>query len=194
MATERYKETVRRYGFFGYLRFLYNKTCSLLSDGRYYQQSHMSRIAPESSIGRLISSSGTQNTLLTLYLSVFQHLIAMGFLFAALLSVKTGRSNESFLFAICMFGLILFFGFWEAKSRYLINYTPMLLMNFVLMMGSLAEITGRGGDKSRKITARNLLQYEIKPKAEEQQNTADFRHLSAGTIGYYLNTGNQTEQ
>ncbi len=47
---------------------------------------------------------------------------------AVLAAVKNISPNPLTLTRLCLVGLVLFLSFWETKSRYAFNFTPLLLL------------------------------------------------------------------
>ena len=74
------------------------------------------------------------------YLKAYTYMLYAGCLISALINAVKGRVDTAFCINLCFFGLILFFSFWEFKSRYLMNYTPMFIMGYVLTMDDLGRI------------------------------------------------------
>ena len=138
----RYIEKVRSYGSaVGYVDFIRSKLAVSLADGRYYQQVHMNQtFNKEWRVGRFVNQDGEYYELLMQYLKAYTYMLYAGCLVSALIDVMKGRVDTAFCINLCFFGLILFFSFWEFKSRYLMNYTPMFIMGFVLTMNDLRRI------------------------------------------------------
>lgn len=141
---EAYISVVKQYGALGYLRFIYDKLCNTLSDGRYYQQSHMDLFDAEKGVGIVVNHEGQFNGLLIAAETCFLYIIYLGFFSASLSSLIRNRVDETLMCAICFLGLILFFAFWEFKSRYLMNYTPVFLMNLSLTLCNVKNDSEKG--------------------------------------------------
>ena len=138
-----YTETVKSYGLSGYIHFIIQKLCLSLSDGRYYQQGHMSVFAGQP-VGELVCEGGRYYSGLTFYLTGYLYLLYFCFILSAINALKRrGGENITTLFSVCFFGLLLFFAFWEFKSRYLMNYTPVFLMNAAFVLSDF-ELRRKG--------------------------------------------------
>lgn len=128
---------VKEYGLIGYLKFCLRKITTGMADGLYFQKVHLSSLKNTPSY-RFLNPKGRTWAVLSDYCIVFTQLFYYAFLISGFLGIHKDN-GIMFLFNICMFGIILFFTLWEFKSRYLLDYTPMFILNLSLVMDSLSE-------------------------------------------------------
>lgn len=135
--TAEFIRRVRSHGFIPHLRFILNKLSSAFNDGLYFQINHLGLLR-RTRIYRLLNTESAFFHYLLAYCTVFVWYFYSGFLVSAIQGIR--RDNgAAFLFNICMFGVILFFSFWECRSRYLLNYTPMFLLSAAFALDSMAK-------------------------------------------------------
>lgn len=135
-AKEHYFGRVRQAGVGGYAAFLLKKVSTTFSDGLYVQENHLAFFA-DRKIGALVSPTEPGFVIVKTYTSVTLCFVYLAILASAFLNARRRYSVE-LLFHVCMFGLILFFALWEAKPRYLLNFTPMFLLMTSLALDDLA--------------------------------------------------------
>lgn len=105
----RLSEKLHNQGFFGFLGHLAEKTAYTWENftfmaGYYYNGSFSSRV-----------------------FIVVSFMCHFTLLFSILTSMKKGRS-ETFMFRLCLFGLIIFLLIWETRCRYLVSFFPLFLL------------------------------------------------------------------
>ena len=120
------KARLKDYGFDGYIKFLNNKISFTWGDGTYYSVNKISR-SPEKNSKIQEYIIGGKNTLF-IYISQFSHIIILVMiLISAIGSIKKTASFEMSMH-IGIFGVFLFLVIWEARSRYLLCYLPILVI------------------------------------------------------------------
>ena len=134
---DRYIQRVKEHGPIGYLRFLHQKLALTFADGLFSQLSHLV-VFTYRKIGVFASPYGSLFSVTTIYANTFLCLIYFAVLLSGLLHTK-GHTGLELALNISLFGTILFFCLWEAKSRYLLNLTPMYLLLTSLTIVDLAE-------------------------------------------------------
>ncbi len=132
---DKFIEVVQSHGsFLAFMKeHVYKKICDSLADGRYYQQVHMDQSFMEDEMpGRILNCAGEYYNVLVRLLTGGLLFIYIGLFVATILAIKKPLVDEIFLIDIIFFGLLIFFCFWEFKSRYLMNFTPLYLAAIVL--------------------------------------------------------------
>ena len=137
-ATDAYLQRLRDYGPAGFVRFTLRKISLTLYDGAYTQQFHLNEQK-----GKLLEPflywDAPYYWQFRFTVSVFLYFMYLAIGLDAIRGMLDRKAGLSFLLHLSMFGLILFFCFWEVKSRYLLNYTPMFLLMTALSCDELAR-------------------------------------------------------
>ena len=71
----------------------------------------------------------------------------IGMLFSAMLSVKKETADQKLLVGrIAVFGLFVFLSIWECNSRYLLTFTPIMILvaadGWFMVVDKISEATG----------------------------------------------------
>lgn len=120
------KERLKDYGVIGYIQFLNDKIAFTWGDGTYYSVNKLAR-SPEKNNNIQQYVIGNKNTLF-IYISQFSHITILAMiLISAVGSFKNPTSFERAM-QISIFGVFLFLVIWEARSRYLLCYLPILII------------------------------------------------------------------
>lgn len=130
------RETKRRifkYGPLGYANYLTKKVVNAWGDGTYFAPIKLG-IDPvqdkNSPLHKLFLPSGTY---FPLYLYFAQGMQLCILLFLIVGAYYHSKKRESFSLPwICLFGVMLFFLIWENRSRYLVNYIPVMIFAVVM--------------------------------------------------------------
>lgn len=141
------KEIISDYGFINYSNFLYRKMLFTWSDGTYYAPAFLRErpiIEEKTFIANIFHSDGKyiKFTFLenTGYILFLYFMIIIG----AIAKFKYRNDNEKILKEnssfIALFGVIVFFLMWEASSRYLINYVPVMIVASIFGISKLYNI------------------------------------------------------
>lgn len=152
---ETYIARVRKFGPFGYANFLLNKLSYTWGDGTFYAPIKLERSPVSAEVG-----SGSKTWLQQIVLpegKLFTPFLYIqnGFWVAALIvfvigswrDIKAFGSKEKqssfsvgsvkFILRLAILGLALFFLFWETRSRYIVNYTPIFVLLLTLELPDL---------------------------------------------------------
>lgn len=126
------KERLKNYRFVGSIDFFYKKALQTFGDGTYF--------APE----KLRRSPIEKNYLHNIYLvdgKYFSYYFyyAEGVQLSLLLLLSTSglsalrkKEDKTNIIRVAIFGLLLFLTIWEARSRYLINYIPIIVIGAIV--------------------------------------------------------------
>lgn len=114
-------------GFGGFISFELQKMAGTWGDAKFAQQPHLNWIKKDTVMQEFVEKDGKYHTAFYLYTTAF--ILVLYTLF--IVSIAHGmfqKNNMASLFNICIFGVMLFFAFWETKSRYLLNFTPIFFL------------------------------------------------------------------
>ncbi|MCL2038674.1 hypothetical protein FWG86_02120 [Candidatus Saccharibacteria bacterium] len=157
LAWVEYRARVVRFGPLGYANFLVHKLSYTWGDGTFYAPNKLERspISAETGDG---SKTWLQQIVLPegRFFTAFLYLqngfwLACLFLFAfsawrgiSKASTAPGApltvENVKLILRLTLLGVILFFLFWETRSRYIVNYTPIFLLLLALELHDLRHL------------------------------------------------------
>jgi hypothetical protein len=129
------KERLGNYNFFTYLKLLfYGKAARTWLDGAYF-------------INQGYLDSKFINSKAFVGLTMFNQLLLFtGLLCSFYYGGKFTKRDFTLLFRIALCGLFIFLLIWETRSRYIINFTPLILLLFPAVVGdSVPHTPCRGG-------------------------------------------------
>lgn len=135
---EEIKNRLGNYGVFGYLNFLTKKLSYTWGDGTYYVSDKLSREPsnPDSWIYKFVAKDGEYFQIYSTFMNGMQFMLLLVICIGALLTVKD--RSEFAIIKLAIMGVIIFFLLWEARSRYLINYLPLLFVLFVYSLDNIS--------------------------------------------------------
>lgn len=125
------KDRLNKFGFFGYLKYLYNKANWILSDGTFFYGFEGSWIEGDyfntSDIARTFQryiKVGTEeyNNVTANIMEIAWTLILLGLVFSF------ERKNEINISKLAIIGLVIFILLFEGRARYLVNYIPIFIL------------------------------------------------------------------
>ena len=120
---EMIKERISDYGVFGMIKHLAKKIGYTWDDGTYFIKQYL-----ENGEDNAVRSFVTESPIFYLYALAY-HVLILVMMFASYISgtVQNEKSAVT-LIRVIVFGVFLFFLIWEARSRYLVNFTPMFIL------------------------------------------------------------------
>ena len=149
--TEEYLRRVRAYGNpLSYFMFQSNKLAAVLSDGYYAQTVHLKRAIEEPGLLWEIVF-GRYSGKLSFFLSVCCGIFYLSFLASAAAEFFRPIRSLEMLLTVSFFGLLLFFSFWEVKSRYFFNFTALFMLCTVSSWQRISEFSNKMLDLTRHI-------------------------------------------
>lgn len=147
---ERLKEKIEGYGSVaGFLNFEFEKMAWTWGDAKFAQQAHLDWTEKETVVNEFTGKDGEYHQIFYIYTSAF--ILAVYLLF--FVSLARGLFTDPDLYTlipITIFGVLLFFSFWETKSRYLLNYTPLF---FLCATDGLRYLTRSMAPVKRKVAS-----------------------------------------
>ena len=114
-------------GIGGFLSFELQKIAGTWGDAKFAQQVHLNWIEKDTIMQEFVEKDGKYHTAFYIYTTSFILVVYTLFLVSIANGIFRKNGIET-LFNICIFGVLLFFAFWETKSRYLINFTPVFFL------------------------------------------------------------------
>lgn len=126
----------------GNLDFMLQKAVRTWTDGEYGAPEYLATPLRSTFMGRFVLYGQPGFMPLLYYCQAWQYLLL--FLCAAncLLALRggvRGPGAAGFMPRLALFGAMLFFSFWETKSRYALHFAPVLLLCAVLALVTLAD-------------------------------------------------------
>lgn len=143
---QEYIRRVKKYGFIGYFNYLTKKAVNTWTDGYYFADVKISINPrhPNSNIYNFIITDPTKHIMIY---------FTQGVQYAMLICLILGtivkyRSKNIDYIRVAIFGLLIFFLFWENRSRYLFNYILIFIYIITEFVGIfLDEISFKIGNK-----------------------------------------------
>lgn len=127
---EEIKHRLQTYKTEGYIKFLTRKSTWIWGEGTYWAPAKLSYPHVRNSIlHQWFLSDGYYFLIYAYYSQVFQ--VSLLFLICVSLysTIRKGhKADFNFVLHLCIFGTYVFFLLWEARSRYLLNLTPVFLL------------------------------------------------------------------
>lgn len=126
---QRIHQRLEEYGPWGLIAHQYIKGVSTWHNGKYDMDVHLPKNPIHSSVlHQIFLPGGDAYFLYSGYCSVY-HLILVGLIAASLWEGrKNGDLDTTVAWKLAVFGLLCFLAVWESKSRYVMHFTPVLLL------------------------------------------------------------------
>ena len=124
----------------GNLAFIFRKAVSTWTDGEYGAQEYLAAPLRTTFAARFTLYGQPGFMPLLYYCQAWQYLLLLLCGIGSLLALRTTPQDiAGFMPRVALFGAMIFFSFWETKSRYALHFSPVLLFCAVL---ALATLTG----------------------------------------------------
>lgn len=123
------EKRVSDYGFLGMEKHLTKKAVFTWGDGTYFQP-RILRQSPlvDTRLHKFILPKGEYYSVFSYYSQAYHLVILFLILIVLYKKIKVSTLEYTFVADISVFGLLLFLLIWEATSRYLFNFTPLLMI------------------------------------------------------------------
>ena len=134
---DKIEERLSDFGVFGMIKHLAKKIGYTWDDGTYFIKQYI-----DHGSNNFLRSFVTKSPIFYLYALAYHFLMLVMIFVSYLGGVKDNTRNPVTLIRIIIFGVFLFFLIWEARSRYLVNFTPMLIIASaygIKLVNSLSE-------------------------------------------------------
>ena len=128
---EEYIRRVKKMGVFGYIEFLTKKNVNMWTDGYYFSNVAIG-INPvnDTPLRKWIRNDDTKY-----YGIYFNQAVVYSFLLmliiGSILKLKESEYKEIDYIRLSIIGILIFLSFWEARSRYLVNFIPIFILVIV---------------------------------------------------------------
>jgi len=123
------KSRLHNYGVIGLLGHQYVKGCSTWFNGKYDMDFHLQRRPVHNSwLQGIFFRNGSNYFLYSAYCTLFQFFLLAMVGISLVQGFRNRQLDTAVMWKLALFGLFLFLAFWEAKSRYVMHFTPVLLL------------------------------------------------------------------
>lgn len=125
---EEYVRRVKKMGVFGYIEFLTKKNVNIWTDGYYFSNVAIG-INPDNNtpLRKWIRNKDTRYYGIYFNQSVVYSFILM-LIIGSMLKLKESNYKEIDYIRLSIIGILIFLSFWEARSRYLVNFIPIFIL------------------------------------------------------------------
>lgn len=144
------KERISDYGVFGVVKHLAKKIGYTWDDGTYFITRYLKH-----GDGNALRSFVTKSPIFYLYASAYQAMLLVMMFLSYAKGARQNKRDAITLVRIIIFGVFLFFLIWEARSRYLVNFTPLFIIAAVFGIKTLFEAHKR--KRTQKTTISDTL-------------------------------------
>ncbi|WP_261828312.1 glycosyltransferase family 39 protein [Inconstantimicrobium mannanitabidum] len=123
------EKRVNDYGFLGMAKHLTKKAAYTWGDGTYFAP-HSLKLKPlvDTRLHKFVLPKGEYYYVFSYYSQVYHLVILFLILIVLYKKIKVSTLEDTFLIDISVFGLLIFLLIWETISRYLFNFTPLLMI------------------------------------------------------------------
>ncbi|MGN1432925.1 MAG: glycosyltransferase family 39 protein [Ruminococcus sp.] len=125
---EEIKNRIKNLGADGLTEHIFNKAVWTWEDGTYYISHHIKDSKRENILHSFVLTEGENHIYFFIYSNGFQLLLILLMLLSILKGCKDPDVNILTLFKGIIFAAFIFFLIWEARSRYLYNFTPLFIL------------------------------------------------------------------
>ncbi|MFW6679565.1 hypothetical protein ACOAOT_18195 [Lacrimispora sp. AGF001] len=136
-------DRIKEYGMAGYIKFLTTKNNWMWGEGRYFATELLGWF-PHTNNSKILNffiRDKIGSPVFCYWSQCIQVLILFLLLGAFFRGAKSGELDMIFVINITIFGVYIFFSLWEARPRYLFNYTPFFIISAI---SGLEKVSGNG--------------------------------------------------
>lgn len=139
---EEFVRRVQSYGsVHGYISYEIEKVSGVMADGMYAQYAHLKHTFPKvPALEEWVSAQGQYYPWFYSYITVYITIYYLSVLASAFWGIARKKHSLNTLFHVCLFGVFVFFAFWEFKSRYLLNFVPLFMLCTAFTLSEYADI------------------------------------------------------
>ena len=139
----RLKERLKSYGVVGSIDFFYKKAIQTFGDGTYFAPEKLNRFPlKKTCLHNIFLTTGKYFS----YYFYFADGVQLSLLLLLIVSGVTSfwkSDDKSNIIRVAIFGMLLFLLLWETRSRYLVNYIPILIIGAVIGFSDIYEYLER---------------------------------------------------
>lgn len=124
-----YFNRVNKMGVIGYSNYLVHKSINTWTDGYYFSNIKLS-LKPknkDSKLYQLLNVDEKTTSIFRSYTQGVQYALIVTIIIGCILKLKQKNTNLDYI-RLTLLGLVIFFLFWENRSRYIFNYIPMFIL------------------------------------------------------------------
>ena len=138
---ETIKQRLKDFGIYGYLSFLKHKFIYVWADPTFYVLNKIGwdTINKESKLYDIIINYETNKLFLT-YMDYLYLFMLIVILIGLIIDIKNKKDENTRILIMSIIGIAIFFLIWEARSRYIYNYLPIICLLFTIGIKNIQEI------------------------------------------------------
>lgn len=126
-----YRNRVSKLGIIGYFKYLSRKVSQTWSDGHYYSDVALSiNNIDNSDLYQFLYQKEPSKSIFTYVSSGIQIALLLSIILSSILLLKEQEKKLN-IYHLTLIGLLIFFLFWENRSRYLYNYIPIFILTII---------------------------------------------------------------
>lgn len=129
------KKRLREYGVKGLLLHQYIKSVATWSNGKYDMEFHLQRQPKRNSwLQTIFFKDGIFYPLYDGYCTIYQWIMLIFIMASIIYGFKRKETDSAVMWKLALFGLFLFLSIWETKSRYIMQFVPVMFLITVDML------------------------------------------------------------
>ncbi len=122
------KNRVEEYGVGGLISHTAKKAVWIWEDGTYFISHHIEKPIERNSLHSLVLKEGKYRDVFNIYSCGFQLFLIFMMMLSALKGCIKPKVDKTILLKGLLFSIFIFLLIWEARSRYLYNFTPVFIL------------------------------------------------------------------
>lgn len=144
------KDRLMNYGLYGYLSFLKHKFIYVWTDSTFYVLNKIGwDTKNKESLPYDIVLNNEKNKPFLTYLDSFYLLIITIIFIGLIIDIKDKKQEETRILAMSIIGIAIFLLIWEARSRYVYNFLPILCLLYVIGIQNMQEFIEKIKEKRK---------------------------------------------
>ncbi len=129
------KKRLKEYGVKGLLLHQYIKAVATWSNGKYDMEFHLQRQPKRNSwLQTIFFKDGIFYPLYDGYCTMYQWMLLIFIMASVIYGLKKKETDSAVMWKLALFGLFLFLSIWETKSRYVMQFVPVMLLITIDML------------------------------------------------------------
>lgn len=136
MAVDTFIYRLQKYGLQGYIKFVTDKLTWMFGDGSFFLPLSIASLINKNKKDNFLSNTFVYDSVNYSYMIYFAQAVWVIILYLILKSFFMNIYSQTIkiddIILVATVGLLIFFTFWESRSRYIFNYTPVFIYTAVL--------------------------------------------------------------
>ncbi len=136
MAVDTFIYRLQKYGLQGYIKFVTDKLTWMFGDGSFFLPLAIASSINKNKKDNFLSNTFVYDSVNYSYMIYFAQAVWVIILYLILKSFFMNIYSQTIkiddIILVATVGLLIFFTFWESRSRYIFNYTPVFIYTAVL--------------------------------------------------------------